>query len=303
MPPRVAICITTHNRRAELEHTLGEVARLEPQPDEIVIVADGCNDDTADFVRGKHRSARLIIHEQGRGSVTSRNEMARATGCDILLSLDDDSHPIETDAIARIRALFEKNARLAVAVFPQRTDEFPGTLTATDFGHAHFLGSYPSSSAALRRSAFLEVGGYFEPFFHMYEEPDFALRCACAGWQVRFEPAVTVRHRWTGAQRDEMRNHQRQARNELWSVFLRCPMPWLIAVAPFRVLRQLLYACSRSIAWLPGEPVWWWQCLRGLPACLRERTPLPWRQYSAWMRLVRAPHGDPARWNADFGTA
>jgi GT2 family glycosyltransferase len=280
----------------ELERTLAQIAALAPRPDELLIVADGCTDGTADFVRQRHPEARLFVHEKGRGSVASRNEMARATECDILLSLDDDSYPIEPDAIGRIRGLFEKNPRLAVAAFPQRTDEFPESLNA-----AHFLGSYPSSSAALRRAAFVELGGFFEPFFHMYEEPDFALRCACAGWQVRFEPCVIVRHHWTGSQRNEMRNHQRQARNELWSALVRCPMPWLLAVAPFRIFRQFGYACSRGLAWILGEPAWWWQSLRGLPACLANRQPLPWPRYRAWMHLVRSPHADPTQWNLDFG--
>ena len=302
MSLRVAICITTHNRRAELDRTLTQIAALTPQPDEIAIVADGCTDGTADFVREKNPGAKLIIHDQGRGSIPSRNEMAHTTTCEIFLSLDDDSHPIEPDAIARIRELFEKNARLAVAAFPQRTDEYPETLTATDFGTAKFVGSYANSSAAIRASAFKTLGGYPGFFFHAYEEPDFALRCVNAGWQVRFEPCVTVRHHFTSAQRNEIRTHQRHARNELWSVLLHCPMPQLLAVAPFRVLRQFGYACKRGWSWVWREPRWWWQCASGIPRCLRERSALAWPRYRAWMQLVRTPLEDAAEWEARFGT-
>ncbi len=296
----VAVCITTRNRRLELERTLEQLARLAPAPDEILIVADGCSDGTADFVRANHPHARLIVHAAGQGSVASRNEMAHATPCDILLSLDDDSHPTELGAIAQIRGLFEKNARLAVAEFPQRTDERPESLKQTEFGPGQFIGFYANSGAAIRRAAFVELGGYFAPFFHMYEEPDFALRCVCAGWQVRREPCITIRHHWTAAGRSEMRNHRRHARNELWSALLRCPLPWLPVVAPFRIARQFYYAATRGLDWLLGEPVWWWQCLRGLGPCVKDRAPLPWRTYRAWMHLVRAPHNDPARWQRDF---
>ena len=302
MSLRVAICITTHNRRVELERTLAQIAALTPQPDEILIVADGCTDGTADFVRTQRPDARLIIHEQGQGSIPSRNEMAGATTCEVFLSLDDDSYPIDTDAIARIRDLFEKNTRLAVAEFPQRTDENPASLTAQDFGTARFIGSYANSGAALRSSVFRELGGYAGFFFHAYEEPDFALRCVSAGWQVRFEPSVTVRHHFTSAQRNEIRTHQRHARNELWSVLLRCPAPQLLAVAPFRAVRQLMYACKRGWSWVWREPRWWWQCLGGVARCLRDRRPIPWRQYREWMRLVGNPLTDETEWNARFGT-
>ncbi|HTF16037.1 MAG TPA: glycosyltransferase [Burkholderiales bacterium] len=299
---RVAICITTHNRRADIERTLAQIAALAPQPDEILVVADGCTDGTAEFVRERHSGVRLIVHERGRGSIPSRNEMAVATTCDVFLSLDDDSYPLEADAITRIQSLFAMNPRLAVAEFPQRTDEDPRTLERVVSGSGRFTGSYANSGAAIQRAAFTELGGYFEPFFHMYEEPDFALRCVCAGWQVRFETCVTIRHHWSSVQRNEMRNHQRHARNELWSVFLRCPMPWLLAVAPFRVWRQFLYARKRGWSWVWREPRWWWQCLDGISRCLRERTALAWPRYRAWMQLVRAPLENAADWEAKFGT-
>lgn len=296
---RVAVCITSHNRRGELSRTLGEVARLYPPADELVVVADGCSDDTVEMVRAEYPRAQLIVHESARGSVASRNEMGRATSCEVFLSLDDDSYPLETDAIARIRLLFEANAMLAVAEFPQRTDERPESLTQSDFGGGRFIGSYANSGAAIRRRAFEELGGYEEAFFHMYEEPDFALRCCAAGWQVRFEPALHIRHHWTASQRSEVRNHQRHARNELWSVWMRCPFPWLLAVAPFRTVRQLAYAIRRG--WWLREPQWWVQALGGLPRCIRRRKALPWKRYQGWMRLVRAPHNDARRWEEDFG--
>lgn len=295
---RIAVCITSHNRRGELARTLGEVAALVPAPAEMIVVADGCQDDTADFVRREYPQARLLVHEQARGSVASRNEMGRTTTCDVFLSLDDDSHPVERDTIGRIAELFEKNPRLAVAEFPQRTDEHPPSLEQTDFGPGRFIGSYANSGAAIRRTAFEELGGYEDAFFHMYEEPDFALRCCAAGWQVRFEPCLHIRHHWTSSQRSEVRNHHRHARNEWWSVLMRCPLPWALGVAAFRSARQFGYAIRRG--WALREPVWWWQAMKGVGTCLRRRRALPWKKYRAWMRLVRTPHSDAARWEGDF---
>lgn len=297
----VGVCIATRNRVEELRRTCAVLARLEPPPDEVWICADGCSDRTASTVQENHPEFNIIVHTDARGSIPSRNELAKACACDVFVSLDDDSYPLDSDFVAGVRALFEKDPRLAVASFSQRSDEFPKTLTATDFGPSHFSGTYVNCAAAIRRSVFLELGGYPACFFHAYEEPDFALRCVAAGWQVRHETSLTIRHHFTATQRSEIRTHQYHARNELWSVFLRCPAPQLFAVAAFRVARQFGYACRRGPAWAAREPVWWARCLAGLPRCFANRRPIPWRIYWNWMKLIRYPLHSEAEWQKRFG--
>ena len=301
MSPAVSICIATHNRREDLTRTLREIARLDPPPAEIIVVADGCTDGTPEFVARAYPAARLIVHDEARGSIPSRNEMAAVCTNEVFLSLDDDSYPIETDFISRVARLFAENSALAVASFPQRTDEFPATLTQADFGPSHFTGTYANSGAAIRRSVFNALGNYPDFFGHAYEEPDFALRCCAAGWQVRHETSLTIRHHFTKAQRNEMRTHHRHAQNELWSVVLRCPAPMLFAVALFRLARQAGYAASRGGTWLLREPQWWAACLGGLPRCMAARDFLPWKKYRAWMELVRRPIQSRNEWIAKFG--
>jgi GT2 family glycosyltransferase len=299
----VAVCIATRNRCENLARTLAELARLSPPADEVLVLADGCTDSTVEMVRTRYPAVRLMVHEQARGSIPSRNEMAGATRCDIFLSLDDDSHPLEADFLARVAEHFAVRSQLAVVSFPQRSDEFPETLKATDFGPPRFVGSYANSGAAIRRSVFTRLGGYPGHFAHMYEEPDFALRCVCAGWEVWEDTSRTVRHHFTGTQRDEMRNHQRHARNELWSVWMRCPFPQVLAVSAFRIARQFGYAWSRGLRWAVREPQWWLAALVGLSRCLAERRPLSWARYAAWMQLVGHPIASEREWQEKFGGA
>lgn len=303
MSPAIAICIATHNRRADLTRTLREVARLDPQPAEILVAADGCTDGTPEFVVKEYPAIHLITHPEARGSIPSRNELAAACASEVFLSLDDDSHPIETDFISQLAQIFGDNPALAIASFPQRTDEFPATLEQVDFGPSHFTGTYANSGAAIRRAVFRELGGYPDFFRHAYEEPDFALRCCAAGWQVRHETSLTIRHHFTSVERDEMRTHQRHARNELWSVVMRCPAPQCVAVALFRLVRQGGYAARRGFSWLVREPQWWRQCLAGMPCCRAARCPLPWKKYRAWMQLARHPIHSRDEWIETFGDA
>ncbi len=295
-----AIVITTKNRLDNLRQTLNVLRQLDPPADEIIVCADGCTDGTVEFVRTLPE-VRLTVNEQGRGSSGSRGTMIRSVSSDLILSFDDDSQPIEKNFVKQVCELFEKDPKLAVAAFPQLSDEFPDSLTKDNFGPSYFIGSYASSAAAIRRRAYYETGGYEALFYHVYEEPDFAMRCVAAGWHVKFETTLHVRHYYSGLQRNEMRVHQFQACNEFWSVMIRCPAPYFIGVGVFRLVRQLNYARKRGLSWVLREPVWWMRCAAGLPACFARRKPLPWKDYLRWMELVRNPVQSLAEYEGEDG--
>jgi GT2 family glycosyltransferase len=280
---KVSVMITTRNRVTDLRQTCRVLAKLNPAPWEILITADGCTDDTVEMVELELPQAKLIVNSPGRGSVASRDRMMHEAAGDLVLALDDDSYPEQMDCIDQIVSLFAQNPKLAVARFPQRTDEYPESLTLTDFGTERQTRTFANSGAVLRRSTYLELPGFEPKFFHMYEEPDYALQCVAAGYEVWYLPVLTFRHHFSAATRNEMRNHHRHSRNELWSVFLRCPFPQVFGIAAYRVFSQLRFAVTRGPDWVVHEPLWWWQALCGVPYCLKKRKPIPWQKYHTWL--------------------
>jgi GT2 family glycosyltransferase len=203
----------------------------------------------------------------------------------LVLALDDDSYPEQLDCIARIIPVFEQRPELAVLHFPQRTDEYPETLTQTDFGPERLTRTFPNSGAVLRRSTYLRLPGFESRFFHAYEEPDYALQCFGAGYEVLFSSVIRIRHHYSGQVRREIRTHHYHARNELWSTILRCPFPFAVGIAGWRIFSQFRYACKRGWSWVIREPLWWWQALGGIPDCVRKRRPVSWASYKRWLAL------------------
>ncbi|HEV8417131.1 MAG TPA: glycosyltransferase [Candidatus Udaeobacter sp.] len=277
--------ITTKNRAGDLRRTCRVLQQLNPSPVEVLITADGCIDDTVKVARGEVAGVRLFVNELGQGSVASRDRMIREARGDLVLALDDDSYPEQLDCIRRIVPLFEQQPNLAVLHFPQRTDEYPETLAQTNFGSEHLTRSFANSGAVLRRSTYLQLPGFESRFFHMYEEPDYALQCVAAGYDVLFSPVITIRHHYSGEARDEMRVHHRHARNELWSTVMRCPVLCALGILAWRVFSQFRYACKRGSSWVVREPVWWARALAGIPYCLRNRRPVSWAGYKRWLAL------------------
>jgi GT2 family glycosyltransferase len=283
---RVSVMITTKNRIEDLRRTCRALQQLNPAPLQVLITIDGCKDDVVQAVKAEFPATRLFVNQIGLGSVASRDRMMREARGDLVLALDDDSYPEQIDSIARITPFFEQRPKLAVLHFPQRTSEYPETLAQTDFGSEHLTRSFANSGAVLRRSAYLQLPGFESQFFHMYEEPDYALQCVAAGYDVLFSPVITIRHHYSAQARDEVRIHHRHARNELWSTLMRCPFPFVVGIAGWRVFSQFRYACKRGGSWIVREPLWWWQALAGIPYCLRKRRPVSWANYKHWLALL-----------------
>jgi len=278
--------ITTRNRAEDLQRTCEIIAALNPRPIEVLITADGCCvDNTMNVIRKHVPHAEVITNKNARGSVACRDVMMRRTRADLVFALDDDSYPGQMNCIALVSRLFEKKPKLAVLHFPQRSDEYPETLSQLESGPEHLTRSFANSGAVLRRSTYLQLPGFEPRFFHMYEEPDYALQCVAAGYDVLFSPVITIRHHYSGQARDEIRIHHRHARNELWSTLMRCPFPFVVGIAAWRLFSQFRYACKRGWSWVIREPVWWWQAVAGIPYCLQKRTPVSWVNYKRWLAL------------------
>jgi GT2 family glycosyltransferase len=277
--------ITTRNRAAYLRRTCNVIMQLQPAPIEVLVTADGCTDETVAMVKAEMPNAKVIVNPTGKGSVASRDRMMREARGDLVLALDDDSYPEQMDCIALVTDLFETKPKLAVLHFPQRSDEYPETFSQTEFGPEHLTRSFANSGAVLRRSTYLQLPGFEPRFFHMYEEPDYALQCVAAGCDVLFSPIVTIRHHYSSEARDEIRIHRRHSRNEFWSTLIRCPLPFAVGIITWRVFAQFRYACKRGWRWVVREPLWWGQAVKGIPYCLRKRRPVSWAGYKRWLSL------------------
>jgi GT2 family glycosyltransferase len=295
MRKTASIVIPSHNRRTILQRTCYELARLNPPADEIIVCLDGCTDGSRQMLATEFPDVVVLENEKQQGSIPSRDRAFRQAVGDIIITLDDDSYPIDVDFISRVCDVFASKPEMAVVSFPELRDD--GSFAAanqTSASQGHHVSAYADCAAALRRESYLQLPGFPGFFGHMYEEPDYALQCYAAGSAVWFEPTLTVRHHQCDANREPRRRHQLNARNELWSVWLRCPWPWLPLVSIYRVWRQFRYACSVGPRWAASEPVWWLAAIGGMPRCWRHRRPVKWSVYYRWMRLARDPIVSPS---------
>jgi N-acetylglucosaminyl-diphospho-decaprenol L-rhamnosyltransferase len=254
--PRVSAVILAHNRRDAVAVVLDRLAEL--PVDEVVVIDSGSTDGTADVVR-VHRSNRdgtIRLLEPGRNvAIAGRNLAAEAATGDYLLMLDDDSYPLP-GAIEILVEMAEGMPRLGVVGGLIRDVDADGAVVKLDqpgtfdwwlrggrpAGPAPADGwpcfFFPEGGSLVRRSAYVEVGGFFEPYFFGTSEVDLATRFIAAGWDVRYQPAAAFDHMKVSAGRTGGGLMRRmRVRNQIWYFALRFPT----GLAVRRILAYLLF--------------------------------------------------------------
>jgi GT2 family glycosyltransferase len=268
----VGVVVATRDRRESLLHTLGRLASL-PESPTVAVVDNGSRDGTSEAVRRAHPEARLLRLDEDAGGA-ARNAGVRAVDTPLVAFSDDDSWwaPGALTAAGRLfdehpglgliaaRVLVNAECRLDPTCVEMRDSPLPADR---DLPGPPVLG-FVACGSVVRRSAFLQVGG-FEPRMGIGgEEQLLALDLAAAGWGLAYvEEVVAHHHPWRPSERPGRR--ARELRNSLWVTWLRRPL------RRAAVRTAMLVAASvreRNLSALL-------QAARGAPWVIRERRRLP----------------------------
>ena len=214
MPPRFCDCsliIPTRNRCDILSQTLSRILSISDRNFEIIVCDNGSSDRTLEMA-SRFPRVRWIALEQNFGCA-ARNIGAIAARGHLLLMLDDDSWPLD-GVITRLVQRFREQLDLGAAVLRVRL--------ASDLPR-HDAGGSPgvifNCGGAVRRSAFVETGGYPIDYEYYVEEYDLCARLWRAGWRIRRQGDLEVHHARTTQNRNNNRMIHLLVRNNirLWS--------------------------------------------------------------------------------------
>ncbi len=287
--PVLSAILLTRNRRDELRRTLSELRRQET-PFELVVVDNGSSDGSPDAARETWPEALFVALPENVGVAGGRNRGIEAATGDVLVFLDDDASFERTDALARIRARFERdpglgiiamNMRVAGSGEPDREtiprrDKKP---MEEDYATSYFCGG----GCAIRRELLARTGPFAEDYFYGCEELDLAWRAIACGYRIVWAADIAVIHRRSDLERprgryvySNMRNRVRLAVKHLpWRYVLTYALawwPWLLVVsARSRFLREYVRGLRDFLALLPRT--------------LRQRHRLPRRALEAIREL------------------
>ncbi|MFJ5559921.1 glycosyltransferase family 2 protein [Streptomyces sp. NPDC093250] len=282
----IGVVIATRNRCERLPVTLRHLLALPERP-EILVADNASTDGTRAMLARDFPQVRLLPLPTNHGAL-ARNHGAQALTTPYVAFSDDDSW-WSPGALARAAELLDTHPRLALIaartlVGPTADpDPLNDILARSPLGPAPDLPGtqvlgFLACGAVVRRSAYLEVGGFHRLLFFGAEETLLAYDLAARGWGVTHCPDVVAHHHPAPAPRTGHSILQR--RNALLTAWLRRPVPY--ALARTRALAAEARADRHARRALR-------EALVRLPAALHHRRPLPPQVERAAQLLDRTP--------------
>jgi GT2 family glycosyltransferase len=222
--PSLDVVIVSYRCRELLRACLGSIHDHPPACPVTVHVVDNASDDgTVEMVRREFPSVRLTASSRNLGFSRANNLAIAAGGAPYVLALNPDTRlePLTLDTLVE---LMERDPRIAVSGPALRQADgtldhagrraFPTPVSA--LGHFLRVGrkldsgplaAYRAPSVQsgpvdavngafmlMRRTAFMEVGGFDEGYWMYMEDLDLCYRLAQAGWLTWYEPSVETLH-------------------------------------------------------------------------------------------------------------
>ena len=268
---RLTVAIVTRNRVASLLGTLDDLAALPERP-HVVVVDNGSTDGTADGVAARHPGVQVVALKRNMGAA-GRTVAAGLVDSDYIAFCDDDSG-WAPGALSAAAAMLDAHPSLAllaakVLVGPtQRVDPVCVAMSRSPLTPYAGLPGTPilgfvACGAVVRRTAYLEVGGFHRRYGVGGEERLLALDLAEAGWHLSYVEAVVALHRPEPSPSRDGRA-VRELRNDLWTAWLRLPVAEAV-----RVTASLVRTRPGRTGWRAGATA-----AAGLPWIARERRPV-----------------------------
>jgi GT2 family glycosyltransferase len=268
---RVTVVVLTHNRVAEVMHTLDRLSSLPERPP-IIVVDNGSEDGTETSVACAFPDVTVIRLPRNIGAAARNTGLLCARTPYVALS-DDDTW-WEPGSLLHAAELMDHSADVAVItgkVLVGSRGQVDPTSRVMAHSRLPLEGTLPgvpvlgflAGACVLRRSAVLQVGGFEPRFFIGGEETLVALDLAAAGWQMVYHEDLVVRH-YPSPIRDSGTRRSFLLRNGIWVAWLRRPLPSAVR----QTIRLLIHRPSAS-----GDALR--ETIMGLPWVLRRRHIVP----------------------------
>ena len=302
---RVSVVIVNWNGQRFLQDCLSAVLAQSYADYEIILVDNGSDDGSADWVAEQFPMVRLIRNPVNLGFAAGNNQAICASRSEFIATLNNDTR-VEPNWLTELVRVMESDPTIGACASKMLFADRPQMINSTGIcidrvGIAwDRRGGEPDTNveteplevfgacagAALYRRAMFEQIGLFDTDFFMYfEDVDLAWRARLAGWRCLYVPTARVCHHHSASSVEGSAFKDFYAsRNKVWLLIKNYPFPVGLFYLPLVVLYDLSTLSLRQV--LRGN----WNNLHGR-WCALQHWRVAWRK-----RCSVAGPMHPSRW-------
>jgi glycosyltransferase involved in cell wall biosynthesis len=284
----VSIVIPTYNRGVRVRDAVQKCRALRPAPREILIVDDHSDDGSEQELRALAvDTVKYIRLPENQGQASARSiGFASAPGT-YLVSLDDDSWLLDTDALQQIWRRLDQLPRCGLLALRGFS---PGLPIEPACDRLMMVADHITCGAAYRADVLHRIG-YHLPFLRYEgEEADISLKMIAAGYDIVQDDSIRFFHDYDPDRRSTktLRRVRRFAvRNDLLRCWIYFPLDMALGLSLWRFLSHFLWGVRTHMigttfaGYLDAVRLW--------PAALRVRQPIGRRAATRYLKLRRRP--------------
>ncbi len=259
--PQVTVIVLNFNGREHLEGCLGSVMELDYPKENyrLLFVDNDSTDDSVEFVTHRFPDVEILRNQGNLGYAAAINKAVAQINDPVVALLNNDTraepgwltHLVEPFCDDRVVAVGSK-----VRSWDGKTIDYAGggcnfhgvafqvgqgEKDRPEFNERKDTLFACGAAMAVRREAFLELGGLDDDYFAYYEDVDFGWRCWVAGHRVVFEPRSIVfhHHSATSVQIPIYKLRVLHIRNPLFTIFKNYDDANLARILPAALLVSL----------------------------------------------------------------
>ena len=202
--PTISVIMPAYNAAHYLERSLPPLVAMRERGEILeVIVVDDCSPDASNVETAERLGASVVRMAQNGGPGTARNHAAEIAKGDVLWLVDADV-VVHDNGATVLKEAFDTDK--IAAVFGSYDCKPPAQNFASQYKNLvhryyhqrgrHESDSFWSGCGAIRRSIYLELGGFDGARYGRpsIEDIEFGYRMRSAGWRIRLAPSLLATH-------------------------------------------------------------------------------------------------------------